>query len=231
MMVLSAVLGTGSILLFAAMGNVGIVTLPWDEPIILLWDAALSLAFFLQHSGMVRKNFRARLEGMLPDHYQGAFYSIASGIFLTFVALFWQRTETHLYVLKGVLLWISLACMLFALAMMVWSVLALRGFDLLGLVPIRTHLRGKISLSTPFTVRGPYRYVRHPIYSAIILLFWVAPDMTTDRLLFNLLWTGWIIVGTLLEERDLAGRFGEQYREYQRNVPMLVPWRRPLAGK
>ena len=32
-----------------------------------------------------------------------------------------------------------------------------------------------------------------------------------------------MVVGTRLEERDLAAEFGDGYRQYQRHVPMLVP--------
>ena len=231
MMILAAVLGTGSIILFAADGKLMTVRMQWPESTALLWDAALSLAFFLQHSGMVRSQFRTRLAGVLPDRYQGAFYSIASGIVLALVALFWQRTETHLLILGGAALWIARICAGFALAVLVWGAFALRSFDLLGLGPIRSHIRGTPSPSTPFVIRGPYRWVRHPLYSSVLVLLWASPDLTADRLLLNMLWTGWIIAGTLLEERDLAARFGEVYREYQRKVPMLIPWHRPLATR
>ncbi len=229
MIVLAAVLGTGSIILFATSGKLITVRMGWPESTALLWDGALSLTFFIQHSGMVRSKFRARLAEVLPDRYQGAFYSIASGIVLTFVALFWQPTQTHLLILDGVPLWIARGCAGLALATCVWGALALHSFDLLGVAPIRAHLQGRPSSSTPFVIRGPYRWVRHPLYSSVLVLFWSAPDLTTDRLLLNVLWTGWIIAGTLLEERDLTARFGETYREYQRKVPMLVPWRGALA--
>ncbi|MEJ2718947.1 MAG: hypothetical protein P8182_17760 [Deltaproteobacteria bacterium] len=72
--------------------------------------------------------------------------------------------------------------------------------------------------------------MRHPLYFACILLIWSSPDLTADRLLFNILWTVWIVIGTVLEERDLVASFGEAYRDYQRNVPMLIPYRiRPAA--
>jgi protein-S-isoprenylcysteine O-methyltransferase Ste14 len=60
-------------------------------------------------------------------------------------------------------------------------------------------------------------------------LFWTNPEVTTDRLLFNILWTGWIYIGTLWEERDLLSEFGNTYAEYQKHVPMFFPWRRPAA--
>jgi len=77
----------------------------------------------------------------------------------------------------------------------------------------------------PFTLRGPYRWVRHPLYLFSLVFFWSFPDLTADRLLFNVLWTAWVFLGTVLEERDLVELFGQTYREYQRDVPMILPLR------
>jgi protein-S-isoprenylcysteine O-methyltransferase Ste14 len=52
-----------------------------------------------------------------------------------------------------------------------------------------------------------------------------------DRLLFNVLWTLWVVLGTYLEEKDLVAEFGEKYRHYQKTVPMLFPWRFPRGSK
>ncbi len=57
----------------------------------------------------------------------------------------------------------------------------------------------------------------------MLVLIWSTPRFTTDQLLFNVLWTAWIVVGAGLEERDLVADFGQTYREYQRSVPMLIP--------
>ncbi len=70
---------------------------------------------------------------------------------------------------------------------------------------------------------GAYRFVRHPLYLFMILLIWSTPRFSTDQLLFNVLWTLWIVVGTRLEERDLVADFGDTYRRYQVSVPMLLP--------
>ena len=72
-------------------------------------------------------------------------------------------------------------------------------------------------------------WVRHPFYACILVFLWSCPDLTADRLVFNVLWTAWIVVGTLLEERDLLAEFGDAYAAYRRQVPMLVPWRGPVA--
>ncbi|MGE5344880.1 MAG: methyltransferase family protein [Acidithiobacillales bacterium] len=229
MMVLSALLGVGSILLLGAMEWIRIFRTGWTGPAVLLWDAALSFAFFIQHSGMVRRPFRERLARTIPPRYHGAVYSIASGAVLTLVVLLWQRSEIRYFELRGFPLFVSRALSAFAGAVFVWSALALKNFDPLGLGPIRAHLRGRTYRPPGFVVRGPYRWVRHPLYSCVIVLIWSSPELTADRFLFDLLWTAWISVGAVLEERDLVAEFGDSYRDYRRRVPMLVPWRGPAA--
>jgi methanethiol S-methyltransferase len=224
-MALSVVLAGGSVLLFALMGSFQLVHLGFSNLVVLLWDAVLSIAFFLQHSGMVRKAFRARMAARIPVRYQGAIYSIASGVVLIMLVVLWQRSEIQLLRLEGLPLWIARSCSLLAILIFAWGIHALGSFDAFGLRPIKLHLRGQPDLSFPFTVRGPYLWVRHPLYFCVLVMIWASPELTADRLLFNVLWTAWIVVGTNLEETDLLADFGDAYRDYQRNVPMLVPWR------
>jgi protein-S-isoprenylcysteine O-methyltransferase Ste14 len=105
-----------------------------------------------------------------------------------------------------------------------WGMWALRSIDMFGLSPILENLRAGPSPSMSFTIAGPYRWVRHPLYLFMIVLFWAYPSLTVDdRLLFNILWTIWVFIGTILEERDLVDDFGDAYRDYQAKVPMLLP--------
>ncbi len=227
MMVLAVACGVGSLALFAAfpIGSNALVRIHWPLSGILLWDALLCLAFFLQHSGMVRRGFRDRISRIVPQHYYRAVYSIASGLVLTGVVLLWQPSGAHLFVLTGPTRLAAYAGALTSVAVFIWGAFALRALDLFGVSAIKAHGHGTTDGAAPeFVVRGPYRWVRHPWYAAVIILFWSCVDLTGDRLLFNVLWTAWVCVGAKLEERDLLTEFGAIYEEYRRRVPMLIPW-------
>ncbi len=161
----------------------------------------------------------------LPAEYDAAFFSIVSGIVLVVMFVFWQESTYRLGEVQSTGRLLLHGVYLLSLAGFVWGMGALGVFDPFGVIPILDHLRGKKRPPVPLVVRGPYRWVRHPLYLFLILMFWSYPDLTADRLLFNVLWTAWMIIGTVLEERDLVASFGDAYRDYQAEVPMLIPYR------
>lgn len=224
--ILAAILlGCGSIGLLAT-GPGGTVDLHLSSPEALALDAVLSLAFFVQHSVMVRRPVKAAMARKIPERYLGAVYAITSGVVLSAVALLWQHTETWA-VATGLLRWISIALSLLAAAGFVWGFTSLRHHDPLGIRAIRAHHAGLPGRAVALEVRGPYRWVRHPLYLCVLVLFWANPEVSADRLLFNLLWSAWVVLATFLEERDLTAELGAPYRAYRRRVPMLLPWKGP----
>jgi methanethiol S-methyltransferase len=230
MFTLATVLGGGSLCLFGSFlffGPPNLVPLGCSEPCALAWDAFISLVFFVQHSTMLRRGFRDRMERHLPAHHHGALYAIASGLALTVVVVFWQPSPTVVFVLEGFSRLLARALFVLALAGMAWGGTVLGPFDPLGLEAVRTHVRGLQPSLPELVIRGPYLFVRHPLYFFSIVMIWGCPDVSIDRLLFNVLWTVWIYGATFLEEADLAAVFGEPYRDYQRKVPRLIPWRPP----
>ena len=229
----SYIFGGSSLLIFAIFlwaGNFNLINFRWDESTALIFNAALSITFFLQHSIMVRPSFKQRLSKLFPGAYHGAIYSIFSGIILFIVVIFWQAAAplreaeglTHLFMR-----------MFFILSIFgfFWTVKSLGFFDPFGIKEIREHMRKAKALPVKFTVKGPYRWVRHPVYFFVLIMIWSCPDLSADRLLFNMMWSVWIVIGTSLEERDLAWEFGRVYRDYQKNVPMLIPFKWKPAGK
>jgi protein-S-isoprenylcysteine O-methyltransferase Ste14 len=227
MLVLACLLGGGTLLVFVLFlftGSLNLVSLNLGKTSALWFDACLCLAFFVQHSGMVRKSFRQRLARFLPAQYDGAVYAIASGVVLLILVVLWQKTAITLIEPHVIARWLPRAVYFLSIAGIAWGIWALGFFDPFGYKPILDHLRGSNPPQVPLFVRGPFRWVRHPLYFFFLLMIWSCPYLTADRLLFNVLWTAWIIVGTVLEDRDLLATYGEAYRSYQRKVPMLFPW-------
>lgn len=212
-----------SFLVFLYAGSFNWIRLNFSEIEKLLFNGGLCLFFFLQHSGMVRRSFQNRLSRHVAAHYHGAMYTVASGISLFVFVTFWQDSNVILVQADGLLR--HLLRMLFFLPIVgiLWGLRAIRSADMFGLDPILKDISGNPVKKCPFTVRGPYRWVRHPLYLFMILQFWSYPILTVDRLFFNIMWTLWVIVATTLEEKDLAEDFGDMYRDYQAKVPMLLP--------
>jgi protein-S-isoprenylcysteine O-methyltransferase Ste14 len=71
---------------------------------------------------------------------------------------------------------------------------------------------------------GLYRYVRHPLYTAGLVILWLLPMLTWNLLALNIGLTAYILAGAHFEERKLLGEFGDAYAEYRNRTPMLIPF-------
>ncbi|MBI2126294.1 MAG: isoprenylcysteine carboxylmethyltransferase family protein [Thaumarchaeota archaeon] len=85
----------------------------------------------------------------------------------------------------------------------------------------------------PFTPLGPHRFVRNPMYfGAVAFAYGLGVAFESVAfLLWGVLMTLWFwFVWIPFEEKELFLLFGEQYREYQKQVPKLFPYGRIYGG-
>ena len=75
---------------------------------------------------------------------------------------------------------------------------------------------------------GPYRIVRHPIYTGFTsaALGTAITATTGDALVGFALLLASCLVKIRREERFLTAEFGDTYRRFQAEIPMLVPFLR-----
>lgn len=73
---------------------------------------------------------------------------------------------------------------------------------------------------------GPYRWVRHPIYTGLLLAILGTALSRNDwcPLLGFAIITAAFIRKLSIEERWMLGAFEDEYRQYQANVPALIPF-------
>jgi methanethiol S-methyltransferase len=70
---------------------------------------------------------------------------------------------------------------------------------------------------------GVYGIVRHPLYVAGLIIFTFSPNFTVNGLAISVLADLYFLFGMFIEERRFIRIFGDQYREYMKQVPRMVP--------
>jgi protein-S-isoprenylcysteine O-methyltransferase Ste14 len=111
-----------------------------------------------------------------------------------------------------------------------WVGLALAGFALLQWAQITL---GKSWSDTPrimkeqaLITRGPYQFIRHPIYTAFILILGSTLLISANGFI-GLAWLSMTVLEVAsrvgFEESVMLGFFGDQYRDYMKNTGRLLP--------
>jgi methanethiol S-methyltransferase len=195
----------------------------------LVVNLALMSLFAVQHSMMARKGFKQWWTQFIAKPVERSTYVLLSS--LTLLLLFWQWRPMPAMVwhIEEPEMAATIATVSFGGWVLVFaSTFLINHFELFGLHQVANNLVGREMSPPVFRTPFLYNFVRHPIYLGFIIAFWAAPTMSAGHLLFAAVTTAYIFVGIMLEERDLIGMFGEEYRRYRQRVSMLVPWRKRI---
>ena len=189
----------------------------------ILIDVVLLAAFAVQHSVMARSAFKRWWTMIIPPSCERSTYVLTSSLLLIFIFWQWRPIATTIWLAEG---WT--AAMLTAISWIGWltaftSTYMIDHFELFGLRQVFDRLHGAAACANPFKTPLLYRIVRHPLMLGFMLAIWATPHMSAGHLLFAVVFTGYILVGVRLEERDLVAQFGKTYQQYRRRVPMLIP--------
>ena len=193
--------------------------------------AAMSL-YGLVHSLLASLTFKAWMQRRLGE-WAGRRYRLAYNLFaiislLPVLALPALLPDQRLYEIPFPFALVTLALQSLAVVALLLGLLQTGVWSFLGL----SQLNGNNpSGHSKLVVRGLYRWVRHPLYSAGLVFIWFTPLMTTNLLAFNLGATVYLIVGAMFEERKLLREYGQEYARYRSQTPMLVPGLKFFSAK
>lgn len=148
-------------------------------------------------------------------------FSLFGGItFLPILVLVALLPDQILYRIPFPVSLIFLALQAMGLAFIAWALRVTDVWTFLGL----KQLAGAAGSVERLTTNGPYRWMRHPLYTASLLVLWFTPVMTLNLLALNVGVTAYFWIGGIFEERKLLRQFGDAYAEYRSRTPMFIPW-------
>ncbi len=72
---------------------------------------------------------------------------------------------------------------------------------------------------------GMFRFVRHPMYFGVSLVFLFNPSISTFTLTDRFCAVSYLIIGTFFEEKRMLRIFGAKDKLYKENVPRFIPYK------
>lgn len=191
----------------------------------LLNNLMLLSLFAIQHSVMARPAFKKWWISIVGPVAERSIYVLLASLVLFLMYWQWQpingviwevqneTMNTFLYILFGG-----------GWLIVLLSTFMINHFELFGLKQVYENLKSIEPRPVAFKLTLFYSIVRHPIMLGFIIAFWSTPHMTIGHFVFSLTTTLYILIAiTFLEERDLVKMHGEKYKEYQTNVPKIIP--------
>jgi methanethiol S-methyltransferase len=184
------------------------------------WNVVLFTVFAMHHSVFARERVRRWMQKIIPPRLERAFYVWVASLLFIGVCAWWQPVAGIAWTAQGATLW----ALRLLQALGVW--LTLRSamiLDVLELSGVR-QVEQRPTAAMEFRTRGPYGWVRHPIYTGWFLMVLAASPMTMTRLVFAAVSCAYLVAAIPFEERSLRHASSGAYAAYAAKVPWkLIP--------
>jgi len=193
------------------------------------FNLGLILIWGLQHTYMARPAFKERWTKIVSPAIERSTYMIFVAFFTMGLIHWWQPVSGSLWSVSGT----TLGTVLWVTFILGWvitfvSTYLINHFYLFGLQQAYLNMTGKEAAGSRFRTPILYKLVRHPMMLGVLIALWSAPEMTMSRLMLSIGLTLYTFIGMRYEEESLVDELGDEYRDYQKSTPMVLPF---LKGK
>ena len=192
------------------------------------WWILLSLLLYgVIHSLLAALKTKQQVQNKLGLNNYRRFYRLffsvsAVVLFIPVLLLVALLPDQVIYRIPSPWVWLTVALQVFAIILMVHSVMMTGAGRFLGLSQAMNPIQAEKPL--PLVKRGMYRLVRHPIYTCTFLLIWLVPTMSWNILALNIGVTAYMLIGARIEEQKLLLEFGDSYAQFRKETPFIIPW-------
>lgn len=190
----------------------------------LLIDFLLLIGYPLQHSLLASVKSKLFFKKMIPPHVYRLIYSLCAALYIIVAGFFWQDVPIVIYEVTGLWQYVIIAVGLLGWFGYAFSHLAY--YDVGGVFGVSQWVHHKLKIEPPrfdFSTNGLKAYVRFPVHTAFIPMFWGITTMTASTLLFSIVASLYAWLGTFHHDYRYTKAFGKPYREYKKHTGMVFP--------
>jgi protein-S-isoprenylcysteine O-methyltransferase Ste14 len=182
------------------------------------------------HSFFADATVKERIQKLTGSRYYRLSYSLFAAISLALI-LWYQFSLQSIWLYSSLFIRYILS-VIFIVPGLVIMVMCIRKYfyELSGIQALKNK---PVEMPT-LKQTGLHKYVRHPLYFGTLLFVWglflLLPSVS--NLIAVVILTVYVLIGIHLEEQKLVLEYGEQYYQYAKKVPKLIPkFRWGLAKK
>lgn len=175
------------------------------------------IVFAVASLGIVFLSWKSLPKPQSHGFYRFFAFELLLVLLLSNIGYWFKAPYSILQLISWVFLWVSLF-------------LAIYGFYLLRVIgKPRGAVQGSSDLgfenTTNLVTIGAYRYIRHPLYTSLLLFAWGVffkqPTLLNGILALGV--SAFLTATAKTEEKENLARFGEAYSRYRKTTRMFIP--------
>lgn len=180
------------------------------------------IGFYALHSALALEGWKAFLQRQLGAHFR--WYRLLYNLFAltSFLVIWLWQSSLPTFSLVPESVWSQTVAGMLMLSGLVLGYRAMQGYSLGEF----SGLGSQTEQDVPLHTEGLNRYMRHPLYSAALLLLlgyacWRPQLPNWIFVSVSILYIWW---GSRLEEQKLLRRYGQEYAHYSQSVKRFIPF-------